>query len=71
MTQTKQTKNSKKLQTIVRQDTFELYFSRPLPGRKDKPTILDVTALNPVTGEFNKVRLNSRAIASLRGVLAS
>jgi hypothetical protein len=68
---TKHTKNSKKAQTLVRTNSYELYFSRPLPGRKDKPTVLDVTAFNPVTGQLNKVRLSGRAVAELREVLAS
>jgi hypothetical protein len=70
MTQTKTTKNSLKVQTLVRQKSYELYFSRPRAGRKDKPTVLDITAINPETGTFNKVRLNGRAVSQLREVLA-
>ena len=70
MTQTKITKNSLKMQTLVRQKSYELYFSRPRPGRKDKPTVLDITAVNPVSGTFNKVRLNGRAVSQLRDMLA-
>lgn len=71
MTQTKITTNSRKVQTLVRQPSYELYFSRPLPGKKDKPTILDVTGFNPVTGEVNKVRLSGVQVATLRKVLAT
>jgi hypothetical protein len=68
---TKTTKNSQKVQTLVRQSNYELYFSRPLPGRKNKPTVLDVTGFNPVTGALNKVRLDGRQVAQLRKVLSS
>jgi hypothetical protein len=71
MTQTKTTKNSRKMQTLVRQKSYELYFSRPLPGCKNKPTVLDITAINPESGAFNKVRLNGRAVSQLREVLSA
>jgi hypothetical protein len=71
MTNTKTTKNSQKVQTLVRQANYELYFSRALPGRKDKPTLLDVTGFNPVTGALSKVRLDGRAVAQLRKILAA
>ena len=71
MTQTKITTNSRKVQTLVRKPSYELYFSRPLPGKKDKPTVLDVTGFNPITGQLNKVRLTGIQVTELRKVLAT
>ena len=67
---TKITTKSRKVQTLVRRPSYELYFSRPLPGKKDKPTVLDVTGFNPISGEVNKVRLTGKQVSELRNVLA-
>lgn len=71
MTKTKTTHNGKKVATFVQQDTYELYFSRPNNGVKSETTFLNVTGFNPVTGQENKVRLDGRAVAQLRKVLAT
>ena len=71
MTQTKKTHNGKKVATFVQNDTFELYFSRPNKGVKSETTFLNVTGVNPITGQENKVRLDGRAVATLRKLLAS
>lgn len=70
MTKTTKTKNGRKLSTLVSNETYEFSFSRPVKGVKDETTHLNVTGFNPVTGEVNKVRLDGRAVASLRRILS-
>ena len=70
MTKTRQTHNGRKIATFVQQEEYQLYFSRPAEGVKDQTTFLTVLGENPSTGEFNKVRLDGRAVAQLRKVLA-
>jgi hypothetical protein len=70
MTKTTKTKNGRKINTFVQNETYELSFSRPVKGVKSETTHLNVTGFNPATGEVNKVRLDGRAVAALRRVLA-
>lgn len=70
MTKTNKTKNGRKLSTLVTNGSYEFSYSRPAKGVKDETTHLNVTGFNPVTGEVNKVRLDGRAVASLRRILA-
>lgn len=70
MTKTNKTNNGRKISTIVQNETYEISFSRPVKGVKDETTHLNVTGFNPITGAINKVRLNGRAVAALRRVLA-
>ena len=69
MTKTNTTKNGRKVSTLVRNTSYELSFSRPSKGVKSESTHLNVTGFNPVTGEVNKVRLDGRAVATLRKIL--
>jgi hypothetical protein len=69
MTKTNKTKNGRKISTLVKHETYEFSFSRPTKGVKDQTTHLNVTGFNPATGEVNKVRLDGRAVASLRSLL--
>lgn len=70
MTKTTKTNGGRKLSTLVRGNSYELSFSRPVRGVKSETTHLNVTGFNPATGEVNKVRLDGRAVAALRRVLA-
>jgi hypothetical protein len=70
MTKTNKTKNGRKVSTLVRNASYELSFSRPAKGVKSESTHLNVTGFNPATGEVNKVRLDGRAVATLRKILA-
>ena len=70
MTKTNKTNNGRKLSTLVQTNSFELSFSRPATGVKNESTHLNVTGFNPTTGEINKVRLDGKAIATLRRILA-
>jgi hypothetical protein len=70
MTKTTKTKNGRKVNTFVQNETYEISFSRPTKGVKDETTHLNVTGFNPITGAVNKVRLDGRAVAALRRVLA-
>jgi hypothetical protein len=69
MTKTNKTKNGRKVNTYVRNETYSLSFTRPVKGVKDERTHLNVTGVNPITGEMNKVRLDGRAVATLRKIL--
>ena len=70
MTNTKTTHKGRKLSTFVQTQQFELSFSRPVKGVKNETTYLNVTAINPITGQKNKVQLDGSAVAALRRVLA-
>jgi hypothetical protein len=70
MTKTNKTNNGRKVSTLVKGSTYELSFSRPVKGVKSESTHLNVTGFNPATGEVNKVRLDGRAVAALRRVIA-
>lgn len=70
MTKTNKTNNGRKVSTLVKGSTYELSFSRPVKGVKSESTHLNVTGFNPGTGEVNKVRLDGRAVAALRRVIA-
>lgn len=70
MTKTNKTNNGRKVSTLVKGSTYELSFSRPAKGVKSERTHLNVTGFNPATGEVNKVRLDGRAVATLRKILA-
>ena len=70
MTKTNKTNNGRKVSTLVKGSTYELSFSRPVTGVKSESTYLNVTGFNPTTGEVNKVRLDGRAVAALRRVIA-
>ena len=71
MTKTQLRNNGKKVSTFVQTGTYECYYSRPVPGVKSESTHLNVSGVNPVTGEIDKVRLDGKAVAALRKVLAS
>ena len=70
MTKTNKTNTGRKVSTLVKGSTYELSFSRPVKGVKSESTHLNVTGFNPATGELNKVRLDGRAVANLRKILA-
>ena len=70
MTKTTKTKNGRKLSTFVKNDGYSLSFSRPAPGVKSETTFLNVEGYDPVTGDYAKVRLDGKAVAQLRRVLA-
>lgn len=69
MTKTKKSKDGRKINTYVRNETYSLSFTRPVEGVKDARMHLNVTGVNPITGELNKVRLDGRAVATLRKIL--
>lgn len=69
MTKTNTTKNGRKLSTLVTSNSYEFSFSRPIPGVKSESTYLNVSGNNPVTGEWEKVRLDGRGVAALRNLL--
>ena len=71
MTKTTKTKNGRKVNTFVKNSEYTLSFTRPTSGVKDETTFLNVSGYNPATGEYGKVRLDGRAVAQLRRVLAS
>lgn len=71
MTKHKKTNNGRKINTYVRNGKYSLSFTRPTKGVKDERMHLNVTGVNPVTGQMNKVRLDGRAIATLRRILAA
>lgn len=70
MTKHNKTKNGRKINTFVRNENYALSFTRPVEGVKDERMHLNVSGVNPITGKMNKVRLDGRAIASLRRILA-
>jgi len=72
MTKTTKTKNGRKLSTLVKNGGFHGYefsYSRPVAGVKDERTYLNVSGFNPITGGRDKVRLNGKAVATLRHLL--
>jgi hypothetical protein len=62
------THNGKKTATALINDGFALYFSKA--NKKSVATYLTLSATNPDTGKFTKVRLNGRQVAALRSVIA-
>ena len=62
------THNGKKTATAVINDGFALYFSKA--NAKSQSTYLTLSATNPETGEFTKIRLDGRQVAALRSVIA-
>lgn len=62
------THNGKKTATAVINDGFSLYFSKA--NRKSESTYLTLSATNPDTGEFTRIRLDGRQVAALRSVIA-
>lgn len=71
MTKTTKTKNGRKINTYVKNENYSLSFSRPAKGVKDEVMTLSVAGVNPFTNELNRVRLDGRAIATLRRILAA
>lgn len=71
MTKTTKTKNGRKINTYVKSKSFSLSFSRPVKGVKDETVTLSVAGTNPFTNELNRVRLDGRAVAALRRMLAA
>lgn len=71
MTKTTKTKNGRKINTYVKNKSFSLSFSRPVKGVKDETVTLSVAGKNPFTNELNRVRLDGRAVAALRRMLAA
>ena len=70
MTKTYKTKNGRKVNTFVKNENYSLSFTRPVKGVKDEVMHLNVTGINPITKQMNKVRLDGRAVAALRRVLS-
>jgi hypothetical protein len=66
MTKTTKTKNGRKINTYVKSKSYSLSFSRPVKG-----VTLSVAGTNPFTNELNRVRLDGRAVAALRRMLAA
>lgn len=70
MKNTTKTSNGRKLSTHVKYGEFEVYFSRPVKGVKSERTNLNVTGINPLTGEKTLVQLNGRNVLSLRKLIS-
>jgi hypothetical protein len=70
MTKTTKTQNGRKVNTFVKNRKYSLSFTRPVEGVKDLRMHLNVTGINPITKQMNKVRLDGRAVAILRRILA-
>lgn len=68
MTKTRNTHNGQKTSTAVINEDFALYFSKA--NVKSKATYLTLSAINPETGKFTKIRLDGRQVSTLRKVLA-
>jgi len=68
MIKTNKTHNGKKTATAVINEGFALYFSKA--NTKSESTFLTVSAFNPETNEFTKVRLNGKQVNTLRKVIA-
>lgn len=62
------THNGAKTATTVINDGFALYFSKA--NKKSAATYLTLSATNPETGKFTKIRLDGRQVAALRSVIA-
>lgn len=71
MTKHNKTKNGRKINTFVKNENYSLSFTRPVKGVKDEPMHLNVTGINPITKQMNKVRLDGRAVAALRRILSA
>jgi hypothetical protein len=71
MTKTNKTKNGRKVNTYVKNENYALSFTRPVKGVKSEKMHLNVTGINPVTKQMNKVRLDGRAVAALRRILSA
>lgn len=71
MTKHNKTKNGRKINTFVKNENYSLSFTRPVKGVKDETMHLNVTGINPVTKQMNKVRLDGRAVAALRRILTA
>lgn len=70
MTKTKTTHNGKKVSTFIKNTNYEIYFSRPVAGVKSQSSHLNLSGVNPQTGERSRVQLDGKAIVALRKVLA-
>jgi len=70
MTKTKKTKNGRKLSTLVATPTYELAFSRPVKGVKNETTRLSIKGFDALTGTVARIRLDGRAVATLRNLIA-
>ena len=62
------THNGKKTATTIINDGFAMYFSKA--NNKSESTFLTLSATNPETGEFTKIRLDGRQVSTLRSVIA-
>lgn len=62
------THNGAKTATTIINDGFALYFSKA--NKKSAATYLTLSANNPETGEFTKIRLDGRQVAALRSAIA-
>ena len=62
------THNGKKTATTIINDGFAMYFSKA--NNKSESTYLTLSAHNPETGEFTKIRLDGRQVSTLRSVIA-
>lgn len=71
MTKTSKTKNGRKINTYIKNENYALSFTRPVKGVKDERMHLNVTGINPLTKKMSKVRLDGRAVAALRRMLAA
>ncbi len=63
-----QTHGGKKTATTIINEGFALYFSKA--NSKSESTYLTLSAENPETGEFTKIRLDGQQVAQLRKVIA-
>jgi hypothetical protein len=71
MTKTTKTKNGRNVNTYIKNENYALSFTRPVKGVKDERMHLNVTGINPLTKKMSKVRLDGRAVAALRRMLAA
>lgn len=68
MKKVRKTHNGNKTATTIINEGFALYFSKA--NNKSEATYLTLSAFNPDTGQFTKVRLDGRQVSTLRSVLA-
>ena len=63
-------KNGRKTSTFVKNREYIIAFTQPSAGVKDVPMVLNVEVNDPLTGRWNRVKLDGRAVALLRTVIA-
>lgn len=70
MTKNKLTHGGTKQSTFVQINGAEFYFSRPV-GNKKGSTFINISGVNPVTGDRQKVRLDARQLNTLRKLITA